>query len=90
MNTTPPRQITTRHPTNASPRRWLALFLAMTSAASCATNPARQLIDTDEDISVDDNGTFKRGDDVLDEQELYTLVHDAPSMQAVADVRAGG
>ena len=71
-------------------KHWMMATVAMTTVAACATNPARQLPDTDQELRVEDDGTFKRADDILDEQEFYALAHDADAMQRVFDTREGG
>ena len=71
-------------------KRQITTVVVLLTVTSCATNPARQLIATDQEVVIDDDGRFKRGDEIVDEQDFYALVRDAPSMQAVYDVRAGG
>ncbi|MDP2344266.1 MAG: hypothetical protein Q8O67_25125 [Deltaproteobacteria bacterium] len=64
--------------------------LALLALSSCVTNPARHLKENDKDIVVGEDGSLKRGDEVLDEQDFYDLVDDESSAAAIAKTRAGG
>ena len=70
-------------------KRLISVLLALV-LSSCVTNPARHLKQNDQDIVVGDDGSLKRGDEVLDEQDFYALVDDEGSAAAIEKTRAGG